>query len=190
MFKFVQSAIVALVFTGSAQAQDTVMWRDNVNGWAVAIDRTIGDSCFMIAQFEDEVLLRFQVNATTHDLQFIIANIEWSTLQTGKGYDLELAFGNLDPWQGVAQGHRWNDILPSLVLSVPFSDSQAATFLEDFTENASLRVSQEGIQIAKLALSGTDEAVAEMLDCQKSMAKASDPGERVIEDGGKTSAPI
>lgn len=172
MLKFAYGAVFALLPVGTAFAQDTVTWKDDIQGWSVAIDRTIDDSCFIISGFEDDLYLRFQFNATQQNVQFIVANIQWDSLETGEDYDLEVAFGDLESWEGMAKGHRWNDILPSLVLSVPLADQQASHFMKEFTEMGSVRISHDGSEIANLALAGADEAVASMLDCQVSMADA------------------
>lgn len=173
MFKFCTGAMVALLMTSVANAQDTVTWKDNVQGWSVAIDRTIDDSCFIISGFEDDLFLRFQFNATQQSVQFIVASVHWDSVKTGEDYDMEVAFGGLDAWSGSAKGHRWNDILPSLVLSVPIADQQASNFMQEFTAMGSVSVSYDGSEIANLALAGAAEAVASMLDCQAAMSNAS-----------------
>ena len=139
MLKIAGSALFALsLTTTAAAAQDTVTWKENIEGWSVAIDRTINDSCFIISGFEDDLFLRFQFNATQKNVQFIIASVRWDSLKTGQDYDMEVSFGDLDAWSGTAKGHRWNDILPSLVLSVPIADHQASNFMEEFTSCSTL----------------------------------------------------
>ena len=172
MLKIACGAVFALMSTGAAVAQDTVTWKDDVQGWSVAIDRTIENSCFIISGFDNELFLRFQFNATQQNVQFIVASIQWDSLKNGEDYDLEVAFGDLDAWTATAKGHRWNDILPSLVMSVPIADQQASHFMKEFTEMGSVSISHDGAEIANLALTGADEAVASMLDCQVSMSKA------------------
>jgi hypothetical protein len=172
MLKIMCGAVFALCSSGAAIAQDTVTWKDNIEGWTVVIDRTIDNSCFIISGFEDELLLRFQFNAVQQNVQFIVANINWDSLESGQDYDMEVAFGNRDSWAGTAKGHRWNDILPSLVMSVPVANQQASNFMKEFTAMGSVSISHEGSEIANLALSGADEAVASMLDCQAAMANS------------------
>lgn len=174
MLKIACGAVFALCTAGASMAQDTVTWKDDIQGWSVAIDRTINDSCFIISGFEDDLFLRFQFNAAQQNVQFIVANIQWDSLESGEDYDMEVAFGDLDAWSGMAQGHRWNDILPSLVLSVPIADQQASHFMKEFTATDSVRISHDGTQIASLALAGAGEAVQSMMDCQAAMSKAND----------------
>lgn len=172
MLKIISGAICALCVTSAANAQDTVTWQDNVQGWTVVIDRTIDNSCFIISGFENELLLRFQFNAVQQNVQFIVANVNWESLKTGEDYDMEVAFGDRDSWSSTAKAHRWADILPSLVMSVPVANQQASDFMKEFTAMGSVRISHEGSEIANLALAGTGEAVASMLDCQAAMANA------------------
>lgn len=175
MLKFFSGAVIAICSTGAALAQDTMTWDDNVQGWTVVIDRTIENSCFIISGFEDELLLRFQFNATQQNVQFIAANINWKSLQAGKNYDMEVAFGDRDSWAGTAKAHRWNDILPSLVMSVPVENQQASDFMKEFTAMGSVRILHEGSEIANVDLPGASEAVAAMLDCQAAMANVKAP---------------
>ena len=113
MLKIASGAVFALLMAGTANAQDTVTWKDDVQGWSVAIDRTINDSCFIISGFEADLFLRFQFNATRKSVEFIVASVRWDSLQNGEDYNVEVAFGDLDAWEGSATGHRWNDNLPS-----------------------------------------------------------------------------
>lgn len=172
MLKIISSAVFALSVAGTAVAEDTITWKENIQGWSVAIDRTIDDSCFIISGFEDDLFLRFQFNATQQNVQFIVASVRWESLQSGEEYDLEVAFGEREAWEGTAKGHRWNDILPSLILSVPIANQQASTFMQEFTAMDTVSVVHDGSEIANLALAGAAEAVASMLDCQAAMTQA------------------
>lgn len=170
MLKSLIGAALALGAANAAQAQDIVTWQDNIGGWRIVVDRTIDDSCFIISEFEDDVLLRFQFNVAQQNVQFIVASVLWDSLETGEDYDLEVTFGDFDTWFGMAKGHLWNDVLPSLVLSVPVEDRQASEFMKEFTAKNSVRISHNGDEIANLNLAGTHEAVASMLDCQATMS--------------------
>ena len=175
MLKIPYGALCALLVAGAAAAQDTVTWEKNIQGWTVVIDRTIENSCFIISGFDNEMLLRFQFNTTQKNVQFIVANAQWDSLENGQEYDLEVAFGDQPPWTGLAKGHRWNDLLPSLILSVPVEDRKASSFMREFTATDTVKISHAGTEIAHLALTGAGEAVDSMLACQASMANADAP---------------
>lgn len=172
MLKSATGAVAALLMASAAVAEDTAIWDDDIDGWAVVVDRTIDNSCFIIAGFGDNVYLRFQFNLPQQNIQMIVADAKWDSLETGVDYDLDIAFGDREPWRGMAKGHRWQDVLPSLVLSVPVANREAADFIKDFTGVGSVRISSEGSEIANLPLRGAGEAVEAMLDCQGAMSEA------------------
>ncbi len=151
-------------------SQDVVAWQENVRGWSVVVDRTIDNSCFIISELEDNFFVRFQYNAVQQSVQVIVASTNWSSLKTDKTYDLEVSFGEDNTWPTKARGYRWNDVLPSLILSFPVENQQAPTFMRDFTTSAYMRISFEGSDIADLPLIGAHEAVASMLECQVAMS--------------------
>jgi hypothetical protein len=175
MLKSIPGVLALLSTVLPAQAQDTVLWQENVAGWQVNVDRTIGDSCFMSAAFDTGAVVRFQFNARQGNIQFIIGDLRWASVLEGETYDLEVTFGDLAPWSGEAVGHRWSDILPSLVLSVPAEDNRAADFIGEFATTAEVRVAFDGREIAQLSLVGSGDAVAEMFACQREMAASGTP---------------
>lgn len=172
--KSIGVAAVLCTVAGMSAAQDSVIWENDVEGWRVAIDRTIDNSCFIIAGFDDHQFLRLQFNAVQSNLQLILASSDWNSLQSGQDYDVRLAFGDLEAWSGSAQAHRWKNVLPSLVLNVPFADQQAATFMEEFTLTGTVSLSYNGAEILNLPLAGAEAAVASMVECQTTMSQASD----------------
>ncbi|MDA9865145.1 hypothetical protein N9C96_00535 [bacterium] len=174
MLKVFVGTAIALLTAAPVSAQDTIPWQNDVQGWNVAVDRTIDNSCFIISGFGSDLFLRVQFNTTKQNLQFIVANIKWKSFEAGEPYDMEVAFGDLEPWSGVAHGFHWNEVLPSLVLSVPIEDQKASHFIEQFSATSSVTVSHGGSEIASLSLAGTDQAIASMLDCQTSMMKSID----------------
>jgi hypothetical protein len=173
MLRLSWGALLALLPATAVVAQDTVVWEKDVQGWAVIVDRTINSSCFIISEFADDLYLRLQFNTTQDNVQFILANMRWDALETGREYDLEVAFGSHASWDGAASGYRWHDVLPSLVFSVPVADNQAYHFMREFMGIGSVSVSFDGEEIATAALAGADRAVASMMECQATMFEAS-----------------
>lgn len=170
MLKVLSGMLPALFLAGSVQAQEIVGWRQDVGGWTIAVDRTIDNSCFMIAKVDTDVLMRFQFNAAREDVQMIIANTRWDALEDGRTFPVVVTLGDGSPWEGLAQSKQWKDVLPSLVLSVSGEDRQAVAFVEQFSRIGRVRVSTDGSEIVSLSLEGTQEAVREMMACQQSMA--------------------
>lgn len=172
MLKCVPGVVALCLSVLPATAQESVLWQENVAGWQVNVDRTIGNSCYISAAFETGAVVRFQFNVERGNVQFIVGDIRWSSLEAGESYDMEVTFGDRDPWSGEGVGHRWSDILPSLVLSVPAEDDLARHFIDEFAETSAVRVAYDGREIANLSLKGADVAIAEMFVCQREMAAA------------------
>lgn len=172
MFRVCVGAFAALFGCGFASAQDAITWEESVQGWHVAIDTTIDDSCFILSGLESGEYLRFQFNVTNGSVQLIVANTEWDALRSGEDYSVAVSFGGREPWAGMAVGHKWLGTLPSLVLSVPLEDKQAFDFISDFSSTHSLAMSIEGSDAFEMAISGASAAIESMLECQESVTKA------------------
>ncbi len=165
----------AILSATAATAEDTVTWSEDAGGWKVNVDTTIDNSCFIIAAFEDQYVLRFQFNNRRRNVQFIIASTRWDSLQMGESYEMEVAFGGQEPWTGRGIGYLWRGVLPSLVLSVPLEGDQASDFIAEFRKMDDVRVAYNGRDIANLALEGNGEAIAELMACQSVMLANADP---------------
>jgi len=185
MLKSIPGVFALLGAVLPAQAQDTVLWQENIAGWQVNVDRTIGNSCYISAAFESGAVVRFQFNARQQNVQFIIGDLRWASLEAGESYDMQVTFGERDPWSGEAVGYRWSDVLPSLVLSVPAGDEKAAHFIREFAGTSGLRVAYDGREIANLSLKGANAAVAEMIACQRVMAASAGPADPFAGPGPK-----
>lgn len=166
---FVAASIATAASIGGATAQDVVTWNDDVSGWTVAVDRTLNDGCFALACFDGGTCLRLQLNAANERVIFFAMNDNWQSLETGKLYDIEVKFGTLAPWTGMASVHRFSNGLPSLVLNVPFEEERAFNFIDEFMRMTGVRISYSGSVIANLSLRGTYAAMEEVFNCQRTM---------------------
>lgn len=153
-------------------AQDVVTWKDDVRGWYLGVDPTIGSGCFMTASYDGNAFLRVQFNPGLGNFQFIVGDQDWSSIEAGKLYDIEVAFGSASPWTGEASGMVLGN-LPGLLLDVPFDKDQAATFISEFQQMSRVAVTYQGTEIARLNLSGTYAAMEEVIACQSAISEAS-----------------
>ena len=150
-------------------SQETITWKNNVKGWRIAVDSSIGDSCFMVTAYEGGTLLRAQVNMNEEIFQFILADSSWKSLETGKLYDIKVQFGTLAPWTGLASVHHFSDDLPALIFDVTFEDEKAELFIEEFMRMTGVLIFYSGNVISNLSLSGTYAAMQEVFACQSAM---------------------
>lgn len=165
-------ALCAVFSTTIANAQEAVTWEENVQGWRVAIDRTINNSCFIFSSFGKEQYVRLQLNSVQQKVQLIVASLDWASLKTGEDYNVELFLDDIKGSAQTAKGHRWKDILPSLVLSYPFAEKDTSLFMKDFSTTDKIRLTYGGAEIANLDMKGADQAIAAMLECQAEMIEA------------------
>lgn len=161
--------LLALVLCPPAFSQDAITWKEDVKGWGISVDTTIGYGCFMLAAFEGGTLLRAQFNPEKDVFQFIVANSDWQSLERGKLYDINVKFGTLVPWTGMASVHYFGNDLPALSFDVSFEDGKAELFIEEFMRTTGVRVFYDGNQIVNVSLRGTFAAMQEVFSCQSAM---------------------
>ena len=157
----------------AAMAEESVTWKDDVRGWYLGVDTSIGNGCFMTASYDDGTFLRMQFNPELAQFQFIIGSEHWESIEAGKHYNLSVAFGSRSPWTGEADGMRLGS-LPALLLSVPFEDDKAETFIGELQQMPHVVVGYNGNEIASLELSGTYAAMEEVMQCQQAISEAAD----------------
>ncbi|SDX97966.1 hypothetical protein [Roseicitreum antarcticum] len=164
-------AAMSSLFLSSASHADVAVWKENVGGWDIFVDRTVDDACFMIGLFESGTFIRLQVEMAAPGITFYIGNEEWQSIEHGKAYDMSVQFGSRTPWTGEAYGFLW-DGLPSTGMFVSFANGRADRFLEEFRRMPGVRVRYQGSQIASISLRGSFQAVGELYDCVGEMLLA------------------
>lgn len=177
---------LALAIGSPALAEDKpITWKDDVAGWYVGVDTSIGNGCFMTASYEAGTFLRVQFNPQDDNFQFIVGDGDWSSLEDGKAYDIEIAFGSRSPWSGEATGGRIGD-LPTLTLDVPFDKDKAAAFIDEFRRMTSVAITYQSKEIARLELSGTNAGMEEVINCQAAVNENQDasPAADPFQSGG------
>lgn len=181
---------VALATALPALAEDKpITWKDDVAGWYIGVDTSIGNGCFMTAAYEAGTYLRVQFNPSSDNFQFIIGDEAWNSIEAGKLYNIGIAFGSRSPWTGDAEGGRLGE-LPTLTVDVGFEKDKAAAFIDEFRRMTSVAVTYESKEIARLTLSGTNAAMEEVINCQSAVneagASASTDGEDPFNSGKTT----
>lgn len=145
---------------GSANAEITD-W-DKIGSWRVAIDNTMGPSCFALAQWDGGTVLRIgfsQASSTAGYLLF--GHDNWKSLIEGQEYKLTAQFGNYGQWS-----------LPSIAVKMKSTIFLKANFENDefwkeFAKSKTFRLSYEGREVAHLDLLDSAKALSSMIDCQR-----------------------
>ena len=53
---------------------ETHTWREDVRGWFIGVDRTIGDGCYMTTVFEGGTLLRAHFHPDNGTFAFVVGD--------------------------------------------------------------------------------------------------------------------
>lgn len=159
-------AIAAAASPSVAQKAEVVLWKD-VRNWSVYVDRTIGDTCFASAIFDDGTSFRFGFLQPGSELAMYVAigNANWRSIESGKDYELFLQLDNEPLWRSPARA--------SLIGGVPYLviGTNEIGFVEELMRKHSLRVHYEGRTILNLSLQGSHAAVREMVVCESTISE-------------------
>lgn len=134
-----------------------------VRGWAIGVDFTVGNGCFISTDFEDGTRFRLGFDNTNDAVFIVVGNPNWQSIEDGKEYDIKVRMDRASPWLATATGGRL-DGLPVLVAYTTESN-----FVVEFMRKREIRVEYEGVEIANLSLRGSSAAIQEMVRCQDEM---------------------
>jgi hypothetical protein len=164
-----------LAFASAVPADEAVVWKENVRGWTIKVDRSLSNSCFMYAAFDAGGVLRAQFNVQQSNFQLMIGDEDWRSIEHGKIYPIEVEFGNRGAWTGDAVGFEFSEGgWRTLVFSVPLEGDRAFEFIREMQQERFVTVDYENSEIMRLSLSGTFAALEELKVCQVTMLDAQD----------------
>lgn len=143
---------------------DTVAWK-KVGGWQILVDRTIGNSCFLVGSFVGGTVFRIGFDALKDSAYVMVGDDAWTSIEVGKEYDIEIQFDREPPWQVTAE---------AIDLGHPFLSAYTKQwdFIKEFKKKHSLSIKYKNKEIALLNLKGSSVAVDEMVRCQTVFSKA------------------
>jgi hypothetical protein len=145
-----------------ATAQDVVKWAD-VGGWPVIVDRTVGDGCFTYMEYNNGTVLRIGFNRSASQAYILVANQSWSSLETGKEYDLQLIFGRAEPWNGPATAVDFNGV------TALWMNFTSVDVILEFMQKQGVEIWYSSRMVDHLSLKGSFAAFSEVLRCQEAM---------------------
>src|SRR5690606_35120829 len=107
--------------TKSVQSSaSTEVW-DTIGHWTVMVDRTLGDSCFVVSQFTDGTFLRVGLDRKASGQSYLfLANDTWSSLEVGGSHPMTFQFDDEVPWEA---NSLVIDVNGAKALNVTFSDN-------------------------------------------------------------------
>lgn len=168
-------AACLMLTAAPAAAAEAVKWNE-VDGWAILMDPTMGNGCYVTTIYEDKTVLRLGFNflGPQGTLFLALGNENWKSLEAGKDYPVVIKFDTETPWDAVASAMEFSDIN---WLTIQTTDMG---FAEEFAAKHTLLVTFEGRQITKLRLKGSSKAITEMLNCQDAVKAYSSKQEQPV----------
>ncbi|RWD31332.1 MAG: hypothetical protein EOS22_04740 [Mesorhizobium sp.] len=164
--RFLVTCLAAMITSAQVRAAEveTVLWK-NVGNWSVYVDRPLEFQCFVTTLYEDYTIFRFgflQPGSSTA-LYLAIGNLNWTSIEEGKDYDLILQIDNEAGWRSPAKGMRFGT-LTALAIG-----TNEPGFVEQLMRKHSLRVFFNGRQVLNLSLRGSNAALRELGTCQNAV---------------------
>jgi hypothetical protein len=166
------TAVIGLLLaaTSCAHAENVnAKWKE-VGGWSIAVDRE-DYGCFMITEWERGTIIRLGFDADRNSYMWV-SHDSWRSLEEGKKYSLTMKFDDETPWSGPAFAHRTKQGAPLLTMKW---DRGKANFLREFAVSQGVTIWYGEKVIARLRLTGSYAAMAELQNCQKTMDASRDP---------------
>jgi len=137
--------------------------------WHVRVDMTLDGGCFTNVVFDDFTYLRLSFVPTQRAAYFMIGNTKWRSLQTETARAVAVGLDAFTPWTADATPHVIGNIT-YLWMEIP-----ETRFLDQLGKAKTLRLQTAERLIGTYELSGSGEALAELIKCQKFVEKTVDP---------------
>lgn len=158
---------VGILAASAAQGQGTAARWGEVGGWAIRVDRSVGDGCYAHQTYTDDTSLRIGFDMKKKTIYFMIVNPAWRSVEVGKIYSMQLVFDGQHKYNGEFRGIKMGDYV-----WLDHSDV-SANFAADFMQRSSLHVFYQGTRVARLSLANTFAAVTEVINCQREIGGSS-----------------
>lgn len=139
-----------------------------VDAWTVGYNKA-GSSCLATATYGDETTIWIGMDSDDGNVFLGLTNPNWSSIQDGKQYRMQIASVGGGRWQGNFFGITRNQ--DKGVISGGLKEG----FVKDLIRSPGMAVSLGSRVIAKINLEGSPAAFAAVLDCQSKQASAGTP---------------
>ena len=137
--------------------------------WLVRIDQAGGFGCFMAAQYDNDLGIRFQFNPADNSNVIYVGSSNWGSLRAGERKAMSLSFDGRNTWSGSAQaidlmGLRW----------LMLKGSGRAIF-DEMKEARWFALKIDGLELGAYDAGEIGLAVEALKQCQTVADKAVDP---------------
>ena len=174
MLTLIRVVLTATLITSSlglrsAQAEDTLKY-STVEPWTIAVDPSMGNGCFVAAEFEGGGVFRlgFDLTDDSVDVYVLFGNAKWRSIEYGKKYPIKLRFGDEPAWDGTATGFSFEPPENQPWLSLEIAEDQGHEFALEFMRELFVSVHYNKKEILRLSLKNSYQAGLQLVECQES----------------------
>lgn len=141
----------------------------NAGGWTIRIDQVAGFGCFMAAQYDNAVGIRFQFNPAEAGMMVSAGSTNWRSIREGDRKEMGLSFEGRDNWTGGAlgvevEGMHW----------LTFK-AKGTTIIDELARAQWLALRVDALEFGAYETGEIARAVALLRECQAVADKAVDP---------------
>jgi hypothetical protein len=157
--------MLALSWGVLADSRQTVLF-GKAGEWSIYVDRTVGNGCFAIGHFEAGTVVRVGWAPSANRFYMIYSDQRWAdNLELGANYTLRFAFDD----GAVSYGGTLKAVNLAGQKAL-FHDRVDPEFMLDFGRRGTLTVyNARGGRMAKLNLESSQQALDEVVRCQREM---------------------
>lgn len=169
-FRYATTVIATALFPAAVFA-DTIDWKV-VGGWDISFYPS-SEGCQALAVFEEDTAFFIGFDATENELSLDVTLLDprWASIEDGRAYEIEVAFGDETPWTLEMDGIRTDDY-PGLNILIDAGTEEAGLFIDEFQRETSMRWHYSGTELGRFTLSGSRRAFEEVIACQRSYMDA------------------
>lgn len=151
-----------------------------VAGWSIGYSGSTG-GCLAAATYGDGTTVWFGFGGTTNTAFLAFTNAKWRSIQVGQSYTIQLVARGNGNWVGTFAGFERNGQMGI------FTSQLKDKFISDLADAGGLDVMMADRKVASLSLVGSLDALATVMECQKSNSGDHDHDTTVAENNPGTS---
>ncbi|KAJ57144.1 hypothetical protein ACMU_01230 [Actibacterium mucosum KCTC 23349] len=159
-FKSVLAATAITLCAAPVFAQ--LEYWDNVGGWDIMIDPSLGDGCLIQAEFQDGSVVRVGFDRNEGAGYVTAFNMAWGDIEEGAIYPIQFDLDG-EVYDGEAAGIWLNDVPGA---DIYFTNPD---FLFDIAAKYTMTLYNENGEVMAIDLAGTYNALEGALACQDEM---------------------
>lgn len=179
----------ALALAAPMARADTIGWRV-VGDWDISFYPGSA-GCQAFAQFVQGTafFIGFDNNNDVLALDVTLLDTQWSSIEDGKDYPIEVTFGNETPWTMTMNGVVM-DGYPGLNIMIDAGSDEASLFVDEFQRKTSMAWRYGNVTLGRYTLRGSRRAFDEVIACQRSYLDAMSSSADPFAAGGRKTDPF